>query len=161
MKKKNDEEIVIPVATAQIILLNVLCALLVVVESRFFELPLTDIDVLPAFGLWFVIFCICMKRKAISPKGIRILLWRIPLRYIKSERIQRIEVIRWYEVMHIIFELDKCPQFHDGAMISLPEYLMLHPFSAIDYGVLKHQEEMALNMVRSMFDAEIVDFTKE
>lgn len=161
MKKKNDDEIVIATATAQILIWNIACALLVVVKSRIFELPLTDGAVLPTYGLWFVLLCIGMVRMSISPKGIKILLWRIPLRYIKSERIQRIEVIRWHEVMHIIFELDKCPQFHDGAMISLPEYLMLHPFSAINYGVPKHQEEMALNMVRSMFDAEIVDFTKE
>lgn len=157
-KPSNPDEIEIAVNKKTILVTNILAAILVVVESDFFQRPFADGEVLLALGLWLWLSLATMSKISISKYGIKIYVLFVRIRTIDYKRIDRIEIVRWNDVLHVVFEFDKCPKYDGGPVLSLKNYLLIHFFRTVDYCVLDQQEEYALNLVASLFgEKEIID----
>ena len=157
-KPSNPDEIVIGVNKETILVTNILAAILVVVQSDFFQKPLTDGEVLLALGLWLWLMLATMSKISISKQGIKVYVLFVRIKAIDPKRIDRIEIVRWNDTLHVVFEFDKCPKYDGGSILSLKNYLFIHFFRTIDYSVLDQQEEYALNLVESLFgEKEIID----
>lgn len=145
-----------------VIFINIGAAIIVAVDTDFFQLPLTDGRTIIAICFWITMFLISMTRSSISEEGIKFYVLFVRIRFIKPKRISRIEIIPFGDLTHIVFELDKCPRYAGGNMMFLDNYLMVHPFRVIDYAVMEQQTEEAINWVESMFgDKEIITYTKD
>ena len=154
------DEIEVKVHKELIIFINIAAAIIVAVDTDFFKLPLTDGRFIINIVFWLVMFLITMSRLTISECGIKMYVLFVRIRFVDSKRINRIEIIHWRNSVHAVFELDNCPKFHDGSIMSLPNYLTIHFLKTIDYEVTEQQRDYVVNLVESVFgDKEILNYT--
>lgn len=150
------------------IVINILTAIIVAVETDFFTSSDYGINIID-ISFWFVVFLATMSRVVISERGIKIYMLFVRIKFVDSKRINRIEIIHWRHrrryrrnSVHALFEYDNCPKFHDGPIMSLYNYLTIHFFKTIDYEVAEQQRDYVVNQMETMFgDKEILDYTAD
>lgn len=143
------------------IVINILTAIIVAVETDFFTSSDRSIYII-YISFWFVMFLVTMSRMVISERGIKNYVLFVRTRFVDSKRINRIEIIHWRDSVHVVFEYDNCPKFHDGPIMSLFNYLTIHFFKTIDYEVAEQQRDYVVNQMETIFgDKEILDYTAD
>lgn len=152
----NTEETVLPKREYTSLVLNCVGALLFVIETDFLRKPFSDTMVLIMLCFWIVLFCISITRISISPEGIKVNLWRIPLRRVSKDKVSRVEIVKWHDVSHVIFEIGKCPKYADNDQgNSLWIYLILNMFRTIEYIPPQNQKEAVLEQINAVFEAKM------
>ena len=152
------KELILPKPKYRGLILNLIGGLLFLLETDFLRVPITDAMSLIMLCFWFVLFCISILRISVSPDGIKLLLWCIPLRRISSEKLTRVETVMWHGVPHIIFETGNCPAFADKRSAnSLWTYLFANMFRTLEYIPPQSEKDYVLATIACTLNIELPD----
>lgn len=150
------KETVLPKREYSFLILNCVGGLLFVLETDFLQKPFSDTMVLIMLCFWITLFCISIIRISIASEGIKIYLWRIPLRRVSSEKLSHVEIVIWHDVTHVIFEIGNCPKYAgNNSANSLWIYLISNMFRTIEYIPPQNQINKVLEQINTVFEAKM------
>ena len=148
------DKILLPKRKLYGLILNLGGAFIFLIESDFLKKPITDGIVLLALCFWLALFLISITRLYVSREGLEICLWCVPIRKIAESKISRIEIVKWHDVTHILFETGNCPEFKaDGQNNSLWIFFLANMFRVVEYIPPDSQKDTLLITISTLFGA--------
>lgn len=153
---KNNEKVRLPKTKVYVVTCYICCFVLILVGTDFFKSFIFEAKLIFTLCLCVVIFLVNVAQIFVSEDGIEIKVFFVPIRIIAADKIARIEIIEWHNVVRIVFEIGKCPRFReDNSIESLDDFYLLNMFRTIEYTPPSAQKEDILELLNSTFPGKV------